>query len=185
MKKVGLISILFIVCMLVFSGLSFAAKPAPTPDGTGTLTGKVLIAGTRTAIVGATVVAVGTNDSYSATTDSKGAYSMTPVAGDYNVTATADGYNNQTFSASVGSGTKTTVNFSLAEVVATGGTLIGTVIDATTGTPLSGALVATSSGGYSYLTDTQGEYSIDVAAGTYDLTASLDGYQSADQSATV
>ena len=43
--------------------------------------------------------------------------------------------------------------------------------------PLVGATVATNGGGYSAQTDGGGLYFMDVAAGEYSLTASLDGYQ--------
>lgn len=185
MRKIGVSGVLGFVCLLLLTGLAFAAKPAPPPDGTGTLTGKVLIAGTRTAIGGATVIATGASGNYNGTADSKGTYILTPPAGDYTVTATAGGYTSQTFSASVNSGTKTTLNFALSEVVATGGTLTGTVTDATSGSPLIGALVSADHGGYSNLTDNQGQYLLDVAAGSYDLTAALDGYQSVTLPATV
>ncbi|SHJ55386.1 LVIVD repeat-containing protein [Malonomonas rubra DSM 5091] len=185
MKKVGLSGLLCFLLMLLLTGTALAAKPAPSPSGTGILTGKVLIAGTRTAIVGATVTAVGAVETLSATTDSKGVYTMTPLAGGYNVTASADGYISQSFSATVGDGTKTTLNFALSEVIATGGTLTGSVTDAATGLPLVAALVATDHGGYSDATDEQGQYLLDVAAGTYELTVSLDGYQAATLAATV
>ncbi|MFC1695264.1 carboxypeptidase regulatory-like domain-containing protein [Pseudomonadota bacterium] len=179
MKALKLTGILFIVCLLASPTTSFAARP--TPDGTGTLTGKVLIAGTRTAIEGATVTAEGATVTYTESTDSRGAYTMTPVPGDYNVTATADGFNSQEFSATVRSGKKVQVNFVLSAIVTTGGVLTGTVTDATSGNPLPDVLVATDSGGYSDETDAQGSYFMDVAAGTYSLTASLDGYQSATE----
>ncbi len=188
MKKptriIGLLAAL--ACLLLLAvGPALAAKPAPTPDGTGTLTGKVTIAGTRTVIVGASVTAIGAAGTYAATTDSKGIYILTPPAGDYNVTATAAGYNNQTFAASVKSGTKTTLNFTLSVLVATTGTLNGTVTDASSGAAIAGALVAADHGGYSATTDNQGKYLMEVAAGTYDLTASADGYLGSTQSATV
>ena len=176
--RTKLSGMLFMVCLLVFSTNTFAARPDPTPDGTGTLMGKVLIAGTRTAVDGATVTAKGTAGTFTASTDNRGAYTMTLVAGGYNVTATAAGYNSQTFSTTVRSGKRVKVNFVLSEVVTTGGSLEGTVTDATSN-PLTGVLVATDSGGYSDQTDALGLYSMDVAAGTYSLTASLDGFQSA------
>ncbi len=178
---VTLLTLLFAVGTLP----ALAGKPAPVPTGTGTLTGKVTIAGTRTAIVGATITAVGTVGTYSTTTDSKGVYTLTPMAGDYNVTAIASGYNSQTFAASVKSGTKTTLNFALSAAVATTGTLSGTVTATATGAALAGATVAADHGGYSATTDNLGQYSVEVAAGTYVLTASADGYQAAVQSATV
>jgi len=184
MKTPKLTGILFIVCLLASSTISFAAKPTPPPDGTGTLMGKVLIAGTRTAIVGATVTAVGAEETDAATTNSKGTYTMTLVAGDYNITATAAGYKDQTFSTTVRSGKRVQVNFALSTAVTTGGVLEGKVTDATS-SPLIGVLIATASGGYSDQTDALGLYFMDVAAGSYSLTASLGGYQSATEPASV
>ena len=149
MRAIRLTGILFLVCLLASPTTSFAARPAPPPDGSGTLTGKVLIAGTRTAIAGATVTAVGDGVDYTATTNSSGLYTMFPITGGYTVTATADGYNNQTFSATIRAGKRTKLNFSLSSVVTTGGILVGKVKDAISGDPLSGAEVATSCGGYS------------------------------------
>ncbi len=62
------------------------------------------------------------------------------------------------------------------------GTLQGTVVDAATAAPISGALVQVS-GGFSRMTDAAGFYSLNLAPGTYTVTASKFGYQSA--SATV
>jgi len=185
MKATKLTGILFMVCLLASSTTSFAARPSPPPDGTGTLTGKVMIAGTRTTIANATVTAVGTEDTYIATTDNAGVYTIYPVAGGYSVTATATDYNSQTFAVTVRTGKRTQLNFSLSSAVNTGGTLVGKVEDAISGDSLSGAMVATSSGGYSAETDSQGQYSMGVAAGSYSLTASLDGYQSATETASV
>ncbi|PLX98032.1 MAG: hypothetical protein C0624_14960 [Desulfuromonas sp.] len=170
-------------CLLLCSTISFAAKPAPSTDGAGTLTGKVLVAGTRATIVGATVTAVGI-ETYTTETDNQGGYTMFPVAGGYTITATADGYNNKTFSATIREGKRTKLNFALSEVVLTGGVLTGTVADST-GEPLSGVLIETNIGGYNDLTDAEGQYSMEVAAGDYSLKASLDGYQSATKTASV
>jgi len=186
MKAFKLTGILFIAGLLVSSTTTFAARPTPPPVGSGFLTGKVQVAGTRDAIAGATVTASGAEETDSTMTGNTGAYTMTLVAGDYNITATADGYNSQTFSATIRSGKTTKVNFYLSGVVSTDGTLEGTVTDATSGLPLEFATVATSSGGYGAVTDSDGEYSITgVAAGVYDLTASLDGYQDVTQSVSV
>ena len=133
MRALKLTWILFIVCLLVSSTTSFAAKPIPPEDGTGTLTGKVLIAGSRTAIANATVTAEGDGAPYTTTTSSTGVYTINPIPGGYTVTATADGYNSQTFSVTVRAGKRTKLNFGLSEAVTTEGVLDGTVTDAISG----------------------------------------------------
>jgi len=176
MKKHHIIYVLFAICLLLSAIVTFAAKPVPVPDGTGLLTGKVSVAGSKVAIEGAEVTAVGAGETETAVTGSDGTYTMTPVAGNYNVTATADGYNSQTFSVTVRSGRRTKVNFALSETVAVTGTITGRVTDGE-GTPLEGVEITTSSGGYLDTTGTDGGYSMVVAAGTYDISASLSGYQ--------
>jgi len=174
------------LCVMLTATLVYAARPAPLPSGAGTLTGKVTIAGSRTAIVGATVTAVGSAGTYTAITNSKGSYSMTPQAGDYNVTATASGYNSQSFTATVREGASTVLNFGLSASVSTNGTLTGTIIDATTGAPIAEVLVATDHGDFSDTTDASGNYEIlDVAAGSYDLSAAADGYQTSVEAVSV
>ena len=56
------------------------------------------------------------------------------------------------------------------------GNIAGTVMDASTGDPIGGANVTAN--GYSDITDANGHYNItDVPAGTYNVTASANGYQ--------
>jgi hypothetical protein len=63
-------------------------------------------------------------------------------------------------------------------VVATTGTLQGTVTDASTSAPISGALVD-AGGGFDDTTDAAGFYQIlNVTAGSYNVTASASGYNS-------
>ncbi|GAA4508292.1 hypothetical protein GCM10023191_067880 [Actinoallomurus oryzae] len=73
------------------------------------------------------------------------------------------------------------------------GTLTGSVTDAGTGKPISGATVTTSPGGYATTTGTDGRYTLTAPPGTYDLSATRFGYDTggrtgvridADQSAT-
>lgn len=185
MKTVGMRGIASFICLFILASFAFAAKPAPTPDGTGTLTGKVTIAGSRTAIVGATVTADGATGTYLATTDAKGVYKLTPTAGEYNVTASADGYSSQTFAATVKAGTKTVLSFSLLTSVSTTGTLTGTVSDEE-GNPLAAVLVFTDHGGFSATTGTDGTYRIDdIAAGSYLLAAELAGYQTSVETVNI
>ena len=175
-----------ILLLLVFGiGTAFAAKPAPIPTGTGTLTGKVTIAGTRTAIVGATITVVGSAGTYSAVTNSKGSYTLTPLAGGYTLTAAAAGYAGQSASVTIKAGTTTVQNFALSKVVVTTGVLSGSVSNAATGAALAGAAVAADHGGYSAVTGSDGKYSMTVAAGSYALTASAADFVAATQTAAV
>ncbi len=177
---------LIVVILILFTaGSVLAAKPSPVPDGTGLLTGKVTVAGTRTAIVGASVTALGSAGTFTAVTNTKGSYSMAPLAGDYTVTVVAAGYASQSFAATIKAGTTTILNFALSPAVETTGTLTGTVTDATTGLAVAGASVSTDHGGYSILSDAAGEYTLDVAAGSYTLSVLADGYAAAMETASV
>jgi subtilisin family serine protease len=66
-------------------------------------------------------------------------------------------------------------------LVATGGTLAGDVIDVATSDPIGGATIEASAGGRTYAatTDDAGHFELFLAAGTYSVTASAFGYQSA------
>ena len=67
------------------------------------------------------------------------------------------------------------------DLVATGGTLAGTVTDDGTGDPIAGASVAAHGGfrDFSVVTDTGGHYSMFLAAGTYGVSAEAFGYATA------
>jgi hypothetical protein len=78
----------------------------------------------------------------------------------------------------VTAGNTTTQDFALTASGPTTGTLQGTVRDASTTNPISGATV-TIAGGGSTTTDGSGFYQFtNVAQGTYDVTASAAGYNS-------
>ena len=181
MKKISLGGLLCIVCLLVLSNPLGAVKP----DGTGTLAGKVWDSGSQAPIAGAIISARGTNDSGTATTDRSGTYSISLDAGEYTVTASAEGYTSETVSITVKQTAKTILSFSLSSTVITEGTLTGTITD-TSGTPLVGALVSTGTGGYSGTTDGIGTYTINnIPVGNYTLSVVLDGYQTASQTVSV
>lgn len=61
------------------------------------------------------------------------------------------------------------------------GVIQGRVTDAVTGDPIAGALVSANTGNNVTRTDSSGHYSLDIAVGTYDLTASKYAYQSSAQ----
>lgn len=142
---------------------------------TGTLTGNVKDqAGAN--LSGATVTT--NTGGYSATTDANGNYTITNVAtGTYDVTASKTGYTSQTQTGkTVNYNQTTTVNFTLTSV--SNGTISGNVKNKD-GVNIAGATVSTNTGGYSATTDANGNYTIsNVAAGTYNVTASKSGYVS-------
>ncbi|MBI5556844.1 MAG: carboxypeptidase regulatory-like domain-containing protein [Deltaproteobacteria bacterium] len=171
------------IILLVWSGGAMAAKPAPT---TGTLKGKVTVSGASTVISGALITAMGSSGQYTATTGTKGTYTLTLPAGTYSVTASASGYASQTLPASISLGVTTTLNFALVRVVPTTGTIQGTVTDSATGAAIAGAQVSTSSGGYSAVTNSAGSYVMtSVTAGAYTVTAQAEGYTPQSTQATV
>ena len=61
----------------------------------------------------------------------------------------------------------------------------GHVSDAASGAPLAGVNVSTGSAGYYVLTDANGNYSLPAAPGTFTLTFTLSGYDSASKTVTV
>ena len=151
----------------------------------GTLTGKVTISGSKTAIPGATITAVASTGTYTTTSSSTGTYSMSLPPATYTVTCSATGYISKTASATVRSGARTTLNFALTRATVTTGTLTGTVTNAG-GTAIAGAGVATATGGYTATTDTLGKYTIsNVTAGTYSVTCTATGYVTQTKGATI
>ena len=158
------------------------AKVVPT---TGTLTGKVTISGTRTAIPGAVIKAVASTGTFTATAASTGTYTLSLPAATYTVTCSATGYNTATATATIKVGIKTVLNFALTKSTVTTGTLTGTVTNSS-GVAIAGANVATTSGGYSATTDTLGKYTISsITAGTYSVTCTATGYTTQTKSATI
>lgn len=142
---------------------------------TGTLTGNVK--DQAGANLSGAIVTTNTGG-YSATTDANGNYTITNVAtGTYDVTASKAGYNSQTQTGkTVNYNQTTTVNFTLTSV--SNGTISGNVKNKD-GVNIAGATVSTNTGGYSATTDANGNYTIsNVAAGTYNVTASKSGYVS-------
>ncbi len=141
----------------------------------GTISGTVKDA-SNNGIVGATVTTSPGN--YSATTGSGGAYTINNVPqGTYDVTASKSGYLSDTQTGkTVTSGQTTTVNFTL---YSNRGKISGTVKDEC-GDVIGGATVSTNTGGYTTTSLEDGTYLLDdVVAGTYSVTASKSGFNSA------
>lgn len=144
----------------------------------GLVIGNVLSANTGAGLTGASVtdgaghttIAVATaNDPAVA----EGYYTLFVPAGTANLTASYPGYVNDGKIVTVATDTVTRQDFSLYKL----GTLQGTVTDAATGTPLSGALV-TATGGYSMSTNSSGFYQFTgVTPGSYDISVIRAGYQ--------
>jgi len=155
-----------------------AVDSGPVPPGT--ITGQVTDAEDGSAISGAQV----SDGTGTATTDASGEYTMADVpAGDYEVTASKEGYETSSLTVNVISGSTTLADFSLSEVILPG-TITGSVTDAEDGLPIAGATV--SDGTRTTTTDATGEYTIiDVPAGNYEVTASKEGYHSASLIVTV
>jgi len=151
---------------------------SPGPPTTGSMTGTVRDAATGATIAGATV----TDGTRSATSDANGGYTIANVpAGTCTVTATAIGYNGASQSVQVTAGQISTANFALSPAT---GAIAGTVRDAATGAATAGAAVT--DGTRSATSDANGGYTIaNVPAGTYIVTATASGYNSASQSVQV
>ena len=139
----------------------------------GTIAGNVTD-GSGTAIANATVSYSG--GSTTATTNSSGAYTLSVAPGTYSVTASAAGYQPSTQqNVSVTSGFTATTNFSLSPLI---GTISGTVTSST-GAVIPNATVSYSGGSTTATSNSSGAYTLNVAPGTYSVTATTAGYQSA------
>lgn len=139
----------------------------------GNVSGYVLDANTHLPIEGVNVV----SGTYTSATNSVGYYQISDVpTGTYNITASKNGYQSTSKTATVIAGQTIQLNFSLTPLPTTG-EITGVVIDDSTGNPIEGANVTTN--GYYDTTDSNGNYHIsNVPPGTYTVTASKNGYES-------
>jgi thermitase len=146
----------------------------------GSITGSVTDAEDGAPIFGATV----SDGIRTTTTDATGEYTIADVPpGTYEVTASKAGYENSTSTVTVVSGGTAVKSFSLDEVILPG-SITGSVTDVEGGSPIVGAMVT--DGTRTATTDGSGEYTIaDVPPGTYEVTASKEGYESITSSVTV
>jgi len=154
---------------------NFALNEVVVP---GSISGSVTSAKDGSVIVGATV----TDGTRTTTTDATGRYTIANVPpGTYQVVASKSGYHNSSLSVTVLAGTTALANFSLNEIP---GSITGTVVDATTGSPIVGATV--SDGSRTTTADATGRYTIaNVPPGSYQVTASKAGYVSVTSAVAV
>lgn len=122
------------------------------------------------------------------TTDGTGAYSLNLLNGTYELEASLAGYDLHSNSSIVINGSDADYDFTLSSSVTTG-TMQGYVLNST-GSPLLGASVRLQPSGGLGTLDLQtsavnGFYSTTYNLGTYDLTASLIGYNDVTQSVTI
>ena len=146
----------------------------------GSTTGSVTDAEDGSPVAGAAV----TDGTRTAATDASGEYTIADVpAGSYEVTASKEGYHSSSLTVNVLSGSTTLANLSLTEVILPG-SITGSVTDAEDGSPIVGAAVT--DGTRMTTTDASGKYTIaDVPPGSYEVTASKEGYVSVTLTATV
>lgn len=159
--------------------LNFKLATGGKLAGTVTNSSGAAVSGATVSISGGSVAT-----SVTLTTSSTGAYATNFIpVGTYTITVSATGFTTQSKTATVNTGQTTTVNFTLSAGGGTG-TLSGTVVNISNNAAISGATVSFSGG--STTTNSSGFYQFtNVAAGTYNVTASHTGFFSVTHSATV
>ncbi len=178
MKKIFYCIVLFLFVFLVPQHL----------NAVGTINGTVTNVVTGNAISGALVeLDKGNQVRYSTTTAGDGTYSISGVSnGNYIVITSASGFQTQSVGASIKNNQTTTVNTAL---VPNGGTVAGTIIDATSSLPIAGATVQIFQG-QTFIkevnTNGSGFYSApDLAPGNYTVHATASGYSGQEKGAVV
>jgi len=146
----------------------------------GSITGSVTDAEGGSPIVGAAV----SDGTRIVLTDAAGQYTINDVSpGSYQVIASKEGYQTSSLTVNVLSATTAVANFSLNQIIVPG-SITGSVTDAKDGSPIVGAAV--SDGTRTTTTDATGKYTIaSVPAGSYEVTASKEGYQNLTSSVIV
>lgn len=136
-----------------------------------------------TPVAGARIV--GGNGAYVSTSGADGSYTLPGMAaGTFSFKCTKPNYTVHTKSATVTNGATASVDFTVNPLASTG-TINGYVRNSS-GVGVSGAGVATNTGGYSTTTAADGYFSMaNVAIGTYNVTASKAGYASDTETGVV
>jgi thermitase len=155
-----------------------AVGSGPVPPGK--ISGQVTDAKDGSAISGAEV----SDGIRTALTDATGSYTINDVPpGSYQVLASKEGYETSSLTVNVISGITAVADFSLSKIIVPGG-ITGSVTDAKDGMPIVGAAVT--DGIRTTTMDATGKYTIaNVQPGTYQVTASKEGYESLTVSVVV
>lgn len=163
-----------------YGRINAAQAVGSDPVPPGAITGQVTDAEDGSAISGVQV-SDGIN---TALTDAAGMYTIEAVSpGNYQVVASKEGYQTSSVTVNVVSGTTAVADFFLSQIIVPG-SIAGTVTDTKDGSPIVGAVVT--DGTRTATTDASGEYSIaDISPGSYQVTASKEGYESLTSSVTV
>ena len=155
--------ILFAIVLIAFlsalSGCGSGESDVGQTNGNSvtTVTGTVTNAGTGAPLADATVAATG----FSTTTDSNGNFTLTGVPpGPQTLTVSRSGFISTTKTVTVVAGKTVSTGTITLTPRTTFGTIIGTVTNAGTGAPLSGATVAVASIGVTATTDTNGNFTL-------------------------
>jgi len=155
--------------------LNFSLSPSP-----GSVSGNVIATNTGLPIAGA-IIEITFDDQVikSTQTDASGNYTFSNLfPATYDVIAHAEGFQSQEIAVVVQSNQTSTVNFSLGSFP---GILSGSVIDANTSLPITGAVVLVYSNNQlidEALTDPSGNYEVDnLAPGSYLVLARATSYQ--------
>ncbi len=145
----------------------------------GIITGRIYDAETGESLMG--TVTASSQGVDPAEASSGGVYTIQVPRGSLSLSGSAQGYVATTISVEAVSGETVVVDFPLQRVISTG-VVSGTVTDASSGAPLSAVVT---SGSVSAETDAQGFYSMELAAGSRNLSASASAYAVETASVTV
>ena len=138
------------------------------------ISGTVIDAVTNLPIVGADIYLDG-GVTVVATTAAGGVYTIAGVAnGLHTVSADAAGYTPNQANVNVSGGNANNVTIPLSPIPAATYAVSGQVTDVVTTMPIAGATVI--AGGQTTTTDSNGDYALTLADGTYTVTASMSGY---------
>ena len=161
--------------------------PPPPPPTTGTASGTVIDASTNQPLNGVAVNLVN-NAAVSTLTNSTGSFSLANIPqGSQQISFSLNGYAASTAAVTMTAGSIVNIGSVPLSVVSTTGIIQGTITDASTGSPLSGAIITvTGTTTWTGTTSTNGFYKITgIAPGDVTISASNSGYSTVSSAGTV